>query len=1095
MNFIIHTSKLNRMNLFKRKVLAILLLAMLPFSSSVMAQGWTAVLDTLEGCKGVFYTDDGGLVLMGKTDEGTVSLGDDDLYLMRLDADGTQLWYHNYGGDNLEIGNEFIQTADGGYAIAGMTNSFDADTDANFYLVKVDEDGVLQYENSSIGSPFWVDRAGGLAEIPASAGGGLVSVGCYDCFGCDGCGESHQFLIAKVDQTGIANGQVIYDLSSISPAGINSEGYQIEAISSGGYMVAGVVGDANFDYPDSEYNGKFDIFLMRIDENLDSIFTKTFSFGVEDERPYSIIEDSNGDFLIAGVTRNTPDLSEDGLLIKVDVDGNELWTTTFGLPGSRTILSDILERPDGTFVINGTSTETLNGFNNYFLLNIEADGTQIGNVQTFGTNYSDDICNDMALSPTGEITLVGSQFIQNQGNPVIIALDASGVNLSNFILGKVFIDDINVDCSIDFLEQGYAGWYVTATGNNGTFHTVTETNGNYELLVAPGTYEISVTTPNSYWQPCAPNATITTTGFLDSTTLNIAYVEGLNCTDLEIDISTEFIEVAEELIYQVEFCNHGTVPALDVDVEIEMDSFFQFISSTNTNITTVGNVYTFNNGFLDIEECASFTITGIYPDVPGIAGRTHTMKAKAMPGIVCDVSPEYDNSNIQLTATCVGVDSVKIEVENIGTGVMEKPTYIIIAEDNLILRSEPIDLNPMETLPYVFESNGGTFYAESAQSEFFPYKSKPSITIEGCDSGAFSTGVVTQYSENDEMHFESIDAQENIDMIEPQSIRAYPKGLDAEHFIKPERDIEYLVYFKNETDELVKNVVIRDEIPEELDITSTRRGAASHPYKLEIVNYRILKFTLEDINLAPGEDGFLKFRISQDGCPTANTIITNKMSINFDDQFIANTNEVFHTVKVKEAIVARIDETCENETYFGNLYNVPDGTASLDTLVIDTIKYTHIDSIYLSRLTVKEVYTTSINVQVLEGEPYNGVIYLNDTYIDENYTSSLNCDSTVLVDLDVIVDTKEVLENSFRVYPNPTSGDIFLEYQLNSKTALSLEIFNSFGQEIYTQENQLPSSPGYYEVSIPSSELPPGTYMINLNTEEQRFFRKFVKLE
>jgi hypothetical protein len=50
----------------------------------------------------------------------------DDVYVVKLDANGNLQWTKTIGGPGEEIGFSLIQTSDGGYAIAGSTNSFGA---------------------------------------------------------------------------------------------------------------------------------------------------------------------------------------------------------------------------------------------------------------------------------------------------------------------------------------------------------------------------------------------------------------------------------------------------------------------------------------------------------------------------------------------------------------------------------------------------------------------------------------------------------------------------------------------------------------------------------------------------------------------------------------------------------------------------------------------------------------------------------------------------------------------------------------------------------------------------------------------------------
>jgi len=83
--------------------------------------------------KAMIQTDD-GFVLIGETH----SFGADDIWLLKIDAEGDSLWSRTYGGEYYESPVDAIQTVDGGYAILAYFWSL---VDKNCCLIKTDEDG------------------------------------------------------------------------------------------------------------------------------------------------------------------------------------------------------------------------------------------------------------------------------------------------------------------------------------------------------------------------------------------------------------------------------------------------------------------------------------------------------------------------------------------------------------------------------------------------------------------------------------------------------------------------------------------------------------------------------------------------------------------------------------------------------------------------------------------------------------------------------------------------------------------------------------------------------------------------------------------
>jgi len=101
-------------------------------------RSWTETYTTGTYAEGfaLEQTPDGGFILAGTT---VTDAGGSDMYLVKTDADGVQQWSRTFGGTALEWGYDVRQTPDGGYVVAGYTDSFGEGRDA--YLVKTDADG------------------------------------------------------------------------------------------------------------------------------------------------------------------------------------------------------------------------------------------------------------------------------------------------------------------------------------------------------------------------------------------------------------------------------------------------------------------------------------------------------------------------------------------------------------------------------------------------------------------------------------------------------------------------------------------------------------------------------------------------------------------------------------------------------------------------------------------------------------------------------------------------------------------------------------------------------------------------------------------
>ena len=97
---------------------------------------------------GVLETVDGGYIAAGKTD--SFGAGGSDYWLIKTDSTGAELWTKTFGGEYNDEARAVVQTADGGYALGGFSWSFGAGL-SDFWLVKTDESGDEEW-NRSYGS-------------------------------------------------------------------------------------------------------------------------------------------------------------------------------------------------------------------------------------------------------------------------------------------------------------------------------------------------------------------------------------------------------------------------------------------------------------------------------------------------------------------------------------------------------------------------------------------------------------------------------------------------------------------------------------------------------------------------------------------------------------------------------------------------------------------------------------------------------------------------------------------------------------------------------------------------------------------------------
>ena len=138
----------------------------------------------------VLQTADGGFLVVGWTT--SFGAGNGDVYLMKVDGAGNFLWHKTYGGDKGEDASSLEETFDGGYIIAGISSSFGS-TGADFYLIKIDASGNLLWQRTYGGTGRDFARS-----VQQSLDGGFIIAGDTESFG---VGGSDVYLV-KTDGTG-----------------------------------------------------------------------------------------------------------------------------------------------------------------------------------------------------------------------------------------------------------------------------------------------------------------------------------------------------------------------------------------------------------------------------------------------------------------------------------------------------------------------------------------------------------------------------------------------------------------------------------------------------------------------------------------------------------------------------------------------------------------------------------------------------------------------------------------------------------------------------------------------------------------------------
>lgn len=842
------------------------------------AQGWIRDYGNRDGNTGyaVAQAADGGYALTGQW-------AGSHPYILRTDANGNTLWQTTLSGIELGYGTDIAPTSDGGFAITGHRQPPNFDATPTLLLAKADAAGNLLWQQE-----FFQDYPGMTDSIEYNIGrqvvetpdGGLLAAG-----ETSGVPFSDVFMI-KTDSGGNELWRQSYGEDTLS--------YQVAELlplPAGGYAIAGTVIDRDptiFPYPTFMFLLQVDEQGNEVDFDMHPIAPTNQVFGAARAADGSFFLTSSRNYFLA----DTP-----SSIIKLNADGSFIWEKPG--PGDD-VLHSIRITPQGELAITGRKERGPNELE--FLITLTKMDAEAENVLwqreiPYGLdNYDESLINtgDGGFAIAGRV-----QYSANwpyEENALLIKANSEGYVYTCTLEGSVFLDE-NQDCT-DNGELPLEGWLVTATKGNLSFYATSGPDGRYEMTLDTGAYTVTSSAPSVYWTTCQSSYTASLPAPFSSDIVDIPAQADVSCPLMTVDISTSFLRRCFASVYTVQYCNNGTTPAVNAQVEVTLDPFLSYFNSSIPFSQQDGQTYTFNLGIVNPNECGAFYI---HVDVScdAVLGQTHCSEAHIFPDSTC-IDSLWPGPVLRVSGQCDG-DSVNFLIENIGADMEMQQNYIV-TEDNIMLMQAPFQLGAGGSRQVSIPIAGSaTYRLEAEQAPGFPSllgSPYASAALEGCNG--VSPGFVTAFSNNDGGPFIDIDCQENVGSYDPNDKQVFPRGYGEEKFVRPGTELEYLIRFQNTGTDTAFSVVVRDTLSELLDVSSIRPGAASHDYSYRIYGQGILEFRFDDILLPDsttnpeGSQGFVRFSARQSPEAEIGSTIKNNAGIYFDFNapVVTNTTSV-----------------------------------------------------------------------------------------------------------------------------------------------------------------------------------------------------------
>ena len=401
----------------------------------------------------VIQTDDGNFLCLGISnspisgDKTCDTIGDRDLWLLKLDNEGNILWQKAYGGTDEDDACNIIDNGDGTYILTAYSKSDSSGTktensrgDFDYWIIKIDGEGNVLWDKTIGGSGLDMVNSAilgennsiylvGYSESPASGEKTEDGYGLGDCW------------VVKLD----GSGNFLWDKT----LGGDDMDVGDKIVKNGSYFYISCSSHSDSSGTKTENSrGYSDYWIIKIDENGNLLRDKTIG-GTGYDSETGIYIDDDGNLFVVGAS-TSPASGEkvesskgsfDYWVLKLDTNFNILWQKDIGG-------NDYDEYPVGvpmggnSYIVGGTSSsnasgdknENSRGWNDYWIVKLSV---AVDNQFIITNNLQ------MSLFPNPAHDKITVKVNNKISNPSVFIYDSNGKKImTRQVNKKIFTLDI-----------------------------------------------------------------------------------------------------------------------------------------------------------------------------------------------------------------------------------------------------------------------------------------------------------------------------------------------------------------------------------------------------------------------------------------------------------------------------------------------------------------------------------------------------------------------------------------------------------------------------------------------------------------------------
>ena len=284
---------------------------------------------------------DGGYLIAGWTT--SFGVGEEDVYLVKIDSLGDTLWTRTYGGNYDDRAQSLARTAGNGYIMGGYKAL--AEFHYRMWLMHVNVNGYLNWEQTYIGNPL-DGYSKGFSARQTSDGGYIFAGEANDDIG------ATEFYLVKTAGGGALQWSHMYGEDH------DDRAYDVQQTFDGGYIAVGV--------------SLYDIYVLKALSDGGEDWTRSYGGSNRDEA-YSIQQTNDGGYVYAGYTMRFGPGGKEFYFAKIDSVGDTLWTCTLGEDFDDVAYS-VQQTSDEGYIVAG-SILTYGRGDDFYLVKTEPDGS------------------------------------------------------------------------------------------------------------------------------------------------------------------------------------------------------------------------------------------------------------------------------------------------------------------------------------------------------------------------------------------------------------------------------------------------------------------------------------------------------------------------------------------------------------------------------------------------------------------------------------------------------------------------------------------------------------------------------------------------